>query len=191
MCKFTSVCLYQVCSLLELMEMNRRSKQTSCSSRIEPRLLHSTRSVSQQEILQTPHCWASDRSFSIRDLQEPWPLNWRVAWPQWTGSPSSAWGQPFKRRMRATTTATTMDTTFTATTMGMGQARKLPIWTLELPWTRRKLHSTGMVNHPTAMPASSPSQSMARHANGWPSVRSTSGSVTISPTTERQAAAGR
>lgn len=41
------VCLCQMCSLLRLKEMNRRSKQTSCFSRLEPRLLHSTHSVSQ------------------------------------------------------------------------------------------------------------------------------------------------
>lgn len=54
-CKLTSVCLCQMCFLLPLKEMNRRSKQTSCSSRLEPRLLHSTHSVSQQETLHKPH----------------------------------------------------------------------------------------------------------------------------------------
>lgn len=191
MCTLTSVRLCQVCSLLQLKEMTRRSKQTSCSSRLEPRLLHSTHSVSQREILQTPHCWASHRSLWSLDLQEPWPLNWRVAWPRWTGSPSSAWGQLSKRQMRATTMATTMDSITTVTIMGTGLVRKLSNWTPEQPWTRKKLHSTETANRPIATPASSPLRSMARRANGWPSVRSTSGSVTTSPTTARQAVAGR
>ena len=198
-CKLTSLCFCQICFLLLLKKMNRRSKQTSCSFQTwakaaaqhpfsEPKVdpARATLLSLSPVLLLTPP------PPPPTDLPTPWPLSWRAAWPQWTGSPSWAWGQPSRRRTRDTTSATITDTSTTMVTItGKGLAKKSFIWTQGRRWTRRKLHSTEMANRPTATPVSSPSPSMARRANGWPSVRSISGSVTTSPTTERRAAAGR